>query len=230
MGYRRTPFAPDEYYHCYTRGIDGRITFQDQQDYERFQEYLYLCNDTKPFDRSNFLKHPHEAIFSRPRTDELVAVGFYSLMPNHFHIGFREIKEGGSSKFLQKLGTSYSMYFNVKYKRIGGLFIGPCRSRHIGDDRYFRRATQYIHLNAAELIERKWKRGKVQNIRGLEVLLSEYPFSSLRDYVGKPRPERTILNREIVALVQDGMPTLASVLEEARQYYAELDQFGDSTK
>ena len=139
MSYRRIPFAPDEYYHCYTRGIDGRMTFQDKQDCERFQEYLYLCNDISPFDRSNFLKLAHNAIFERPRRGELVAIGFYSLMPNHFHIGLQEKEEGGTSKFLQKLGTSYSMYFNAKHDRVGGLFIGPCRSRHIANDRYFNR-------------------------------------------------------------------------------------------
>ncbi|MBI5645268.1 hypothetical protein HY970_04220 [Candidatus Kaiserbacteria bacterium] len=223
MSYRRIPFAPEEHYHCYTRGIDGRVTFQDKQDYERFQEYLYLCNDTTSFDRGDFLKLAHSEIFSRPRKKELVAIGCYSLMPNHFHIGFQEVEEGGSSKFLQKLGTSYSMYFNAKYKRVGGLFIGPCRSRHIGNERYFRRVAQYIHLNAAELYEGKWKSGAVKNMRLLEKQVREYAFSSLRDYVGSPRPERAVLNPEMAALVRDGMPTLKMVLTEAREYYADLE-------
>ena len=97
MSYRRTPFAPGEHYHCYTRGIDGRLTFQDKEDYERFQESLYLCNDIKAFDRTDFLKYPHARIFERRRAKELVAIACYSLMPNHFHIGFQEISEGGSS-------------------------------------------------------------------------------------------------------------------------------------
>ncbi|MEK7133809.1 MAG: hypothetical protein AAB804_01945 [Patescibacteria group bacterium] len=222
MSYRRTPFAPDEHYHCYTRGIDGRVTFQDRQDHERFQESLYLCNDTKPFDRSDFIRLSHHEIFSRPRTRELVVIGFYSLMPNHFHIGFQEIEEGGSSKFLQKLGTSYTMYFNAKYNRVGALFIGPCRSRHIGDDRYFKRVAQYIHLNAAEIYEPKWKYGSVKNMGRLEKWLDEYEFSSLRDYNANLRPERAILNSEMMALVQSGLPSLKGVLSEAQEYYAGL--------
>ena len=222
MGYRRTPFAPNEHYHCYTRGIDGRLTFEDEQDYERFQESLYLCNDTKPFDRSDFLKVRHEEIFSRPREHEMVAITCYSLMPNHFHIAFEEMEEGGSSKFLQKLGTSYSMYFNAKYQRIGGLFVRPCRSRHIATDRYLRQVAQYIHLNVAEIYEPGWKRGVVKNMRKLRSKLDVYRFSSLRDYVGPPRPERSILNPEMVHLIRDGMPPLNAILAEAREYYASL--------
>lgn len=229
MSYRRTPFAANEHYHCYTRGIDGRITFKDEDDFRRFQEYLYLCNDVAPFDRSNFLQLSHDEVFSRPRKGELVAIGFYSLMPNHFHIGFQEITEGGSSKFLQKLGTSYSMYFNVKYRRVGGLFVGPCRSKHIENDRYFMRVAQYIHLNAAELYERRWKRGSVGSMEKLEKRLVDYPFSSLKDYVATPRPERAILGVELMALVWSDMPTLKSVLTEAREYYSRLDPLGDST-
>lgn len=222
MSYRRVPFAPNEHYHCYTRGIDGRVTFQDKQDYERFQEYLYLCNDVRSFDRNNFLKHSHTEIFSRPRKQQLVAIGFYCLMPNHFHIGFQEIEEGGSSKFLQKLGTSYSMYFNRKYARVGGLFIGPCRSRHIDKDSYFRRVAQYIHLNAAELYERRWKYGEVKNMRSLEKQLRNYPYASLWDYEGTTRPERSILDDDIVMLVRHDMPSLASILHDAHEYYSSL--------
>jgi len=223
MSYRRTPFAPDEHYHCYTRGIDGRVTFKDKEDYERFQESLYLCNDNGAFDRSNFQKLSHSEIFTRPRKSELVAIGSYSLMPNHFHVGFQEIEEGGSSKFLQKLGTSYSMYFNAKYARVGGLFIGPCRSRHIATDRYFKQVAQYIHLNAAEVFEPGWKRGAVRNMRSLESRLKEYAFSSLRDYAGTPRPERAMLNPELMQLTAEDMPPLNTVLTDAREYYENLN-------
>ncbi|KKW29810.1 MAG: hypothetical protein UY74_C0063G0007, partial [Candidatus Kaiserbacteria bacterium GW2011_GWC2_52_8b] len=219
MSYRRTPFAPDEHYHCYTRGIDGRTTFKDNEDYERFQASLYVCNDTKPFDRSDFFRISHREIFEKPRKRELVAIGCYSLMPNHFHIGFQELEEGGSSKFLQKLGTSYVMYFNAKYDRVGSLFVGPCRSRHIDSDRYFKRVAQYIHLNVAEILEPTWKKGRVKDMRGLERRIGKYTFSSLRDYVGDFRPERAILNAEIMHLVAGGMPQLSAVLGEAQEYY-----------
>lgn len=222
MSYRRTPFAPGEHYHCYTRGIDGRLTFLDRQDYERFQEVLYLCNNIEPFDRSDFLKLNHAEIFSKSRKRPLVSIGCYSLMPNHYHIGFEEVEDGGSSKFLQKLGTAYTMYFNAKYQRIGGLFVGPCRSRHIATDRYFKRVTQYIHLNVAEVFEPKWKTGLVKNIKTLERNIAAYEYSSFRDYLGTPRPERGLLDLDAMKLVRGNMPSLRAVLAEAQEYYSSL--------
>ncbi len=225
MGYRRTPFAPSEYYHCYTRGIDGRLTFQDKQDYERFQEYLYLCNDVAQFDRGDFLKWSHAEIFARSRSGELVTIASYSLMPNHFHIAFQEIGEGGSSKFLQKLGTSYAMYFNAKYQRIGGLFVRPCRSKHISTDHYLKQVVQYIHLNIAELVDPGWKRGVVKSMSKLELRLRRYPYSSLPDYVGARRPENGILSPDLMHLVKEGAPTFGTILTDAREYYKNLDAF-----
>jgi hypothetical protein len=222
MTYRRTPFAPSEHYHCYTRGIDGRTVFEKREDFERFQEALYLCNSIEKLDRNNFLHYPHEKIFTIPRNTPLVAIGSYSLMSNHFHIEFKECVEGGASKFLQKFGTSYSMYFNTQHARIGSLFLRPCRSKHIADDRYLKQVTQYIHLNAAELYEHDWKRGVVKDIRGLEKKLADYPFSSLRDYVGPLRPERSILDQELMNLIRNDLPPLAAIISEARKYYQNL--------
>ena len=151
MGYRRVPFAVDEWYHCFTRGIDKRTTFEDEDDAARFTELLCLANDTKPIERSNFAHTSHQAILEIPRHQTIVSIGAYYLMGNHYHLLLQEKSEGGISKFMQKVGTGYTMYFNEKNDRIGSLFVGPFRSKHIAQDAYLRRVTQYIHLNPAEL-------------------------------------------------------------------------------
>lgn len=142
-------------------------------------------------------------------------------MPNHFHILLQETIERGISKFMQKVGTSFAMYFNVKRKHVGNVFIKPFRSKHIKDDLYLRQVAQYIHLNPAELFEPGWKRGTVRNMRLLEKRLSAYHYSSLPDYCGARRPEKAILNTKAIELLKDA-PLLATVLEEAAAYYAEL--------
>ena len=222
MSYRRTPFAPGEHYHCYTRGIDKRKVFETKQDYERFQQALYLCNDSERFDRNNFFHHSHEKIFTLPRGTPLVAISSYTLIPNHFHIEFKELVPGGSSKFLQKLGTSYTMYFNAKEGRIGSLFVTPCRSKHIANDRYLKHVIQYIHLNTAELYEHGWKQGVIHNIKTLKKKMAVYPYSSLCDYIGPTRPERAILDRATMDMLRDELPPLERVVAEAEEYYKEL--------
>ena len=46
-------------------------------------------------------------------------------MPNHFHLLVHEKIENGISKFMQKLLTAYTMYFNKKMKGLG-LCLADC--------------------------------------------------------------------------------------------------------
>jgi len=222
MGYRRVPFAVDEWYHCFSRGVDKRITFEDAQDFNRFEQLLYLANDTKPIDRNFFPNTAHDDIFSRPREAPLVAVGAYCLMRNHFHLLLQEITDGGITRFMRKLGTGYTMYFNMKNERIGNLFVKPFRSKHIAEDVYLRHVAHYIHLNPAEIFEHGWKQGSVVNIKSLEQDLLDYPHSSFPDYYGVRRPARTILDTAARDLLNDGMPRSKTLLMEAATYYREL--------
>lgn len=209
-----------EWHHCYTRGIDRRKTFEDKDDYRRFIEILYLANSEEPVHRSDYFSD-HQTILTKNRGKPLVAIGAYCLMPNHFHILIQEVVERGVGRFMQKVGTAYAMYFNKKNERIGGLFVGPFRSRHINRDSYLRQVTQYIHLNPADLYERGWKEGKVKNMRALAEKLRTYEFSSLPDYLGINRAESAILDSSAQVTI-GALPPFKGLLQAAAEYYAEL--------
>ena len=221
MAYRHTPFAPGEWYHCYTRSIDGRPVFKSRTDYQRFQQGLYMCNGTVTTERGTLYKPVHADFFTIERGKPLVAVGAYCLMPTHFHLLIKENSEGGISKFMQRIGTGFTNYFNVKHHHIGNVFIKPFRSKHIKDDRYFKRVAQYIHLNPAELCEPNWKLGEVRNIRTLKNFVEKYEYSSLQDRLKTGRVESAIINNSDKDLFRD-MPPLVEVLSEAATYYQEL--------
>lgn len=191
------------------------------QDYNRFLEALFLSNDVKPVERSNLYHPSHSDFFELKRQHPIVAVGAYSLMPNHFHILLQELTEGGITSFMRKLGTSFAMYFNIKYEHVGNVFIKPFRSKHITDDRYLKQVAQYIHFNAAEIFEPEWKSGKIQNMQNLERQLKTYQYSSLFDYSGGKRPESKILNQKTKKLLKKTR-SLESVIHEAAVYYANL--------
>ncbi len=222
MGYRRVPFAVGEWYHCFTRGIDKRTTFESEDDVKRFLQLLYLANDIEAIDRNNFSYASHVDVLQKPRTRSIVSVGAYCAMGNHYHLLLHEIEEGGISKYMQKVGTGYAMYFNEKNNRIGNLFVKPFRSKHIDSDVYLRRVVQYIHLNPAEIFEKGWKRGDVVDTVALKQKLSAYPFSSLPDYLGAKRVERGILDPRAMNMLRSGMPSLGATLEEMSTYYQEL--------
>ena len=116
-------------------------------------------------------------------------------MPNHFHILITPKKEGGISKFMQKLTTAYVMYYNQKYKRTGGLFEGKFKSQHLDNDRYLKYIFSYIHLNPIKLIKPKWKELGIKNkIEALDFLRG-YIFSSYLDYKNSNREQSIIINK-----------------------------------
>ena len=224
MAFRRTPFVQGEWYHLYSRGIDKRVVFETPSDFQRFTKLLYLGNDHKEINLEFLKDVPYAEIFSLPREKQLVAIGGYCLMRNHPHLLVQEKTDGGITKFMHKIGTAYTSYFNRKYDRIGNLMVKPFRSKHISDDRYLKRVTQYIHLNPAELFEKDWKRGALKNSKSLENNLLTYSYSSLPDYFEeKPRPERSILDDEACKLIGSGLPSLAEVLKETHLYYREIE-------
>lgn len=218
----RSPFGVGEWYHCYNRGVDKRIVFENAGDYNRFLLLLYLGNGSVPLRLANLKNHNIRIVIedaSLERGEPLVEIGAYTLMPNHFHLTLKEILEGGIVMFMQKIFTAYTMYFNRKYERTGALFAGPFKSRHVDDDRYFKQLVSYLHLNAAELFEPRWKDG-FGNLEKIEKQLAAYPYSSLPDFLGKTRHERKILGGSIFELY-DSIPTLNEIIEDAHAYYAE---------
>lgn len=223
MAYRRVALAPNEWFHCYTRGVDGRIVFEIERDYERFLESLYLCNSTNTVRRNDLERKSSVDIFEWPRGNTLVEIGAYCLMPNHFHILLKSKIDGGITRFMQKIGTAYTMYFNTKNQRVGGLFITPFRAKHVSNDRYFKRVAQYIHLNPVELFEPGWKTGTARRrLAVIERKLQAYPYSSLAEHLGSKRPKKAILNRDALDLLKHDLPPLSSLLKEASLYYESL--------
>lgn len=181
-----------EFYHIYNRGNSKQNIFLDEQDYIIFQQLLYLMN----MESRITLRDAGTDIFDYNRTNQLVSIGSYSIMPNHIHILVKQISNDGISKFMQKVSTGYAGYFNKKYKRTGGLFEGTFKSKHIFNDTYLKYLYTYIHLNPLKIVNPQWK----DHIKiGKSVDYSfplNYKFSSIIDYSVSERREGNILNKE----------------------------------
>ncbi len=190
MGNRPTPFSTNEWYHCYARGIDKRDTFIDENDYWYFLESAHIANRVNKLSQRERRSLSSRDVWKLPTDDPLVAIGAYCLMPNHFHLLIKETVEGGISAFMQRLGTSYAMYFNRKYSRSGGLFTSPFRSKHIPNDGYLRTVLNYIHINPLGLLSSD---SEISDSVSLEHL-SKYPFSSLLDYEGVERQQGVLID------------------------------------
>lgn len=193
---RKVELSNEQYYHVYNRGVDKRITFTKKNDYQRFLYLLYACNDTQPLLNSQFYYRGLASIEKRKR-EMMVDILSFCLMSNHFHLLLRQRVDNGISKFMQKLGTGYTMYFNTKYQRSGSLFQGTFKAIHIDEETYLTHLTRYIHLNPLELKEPNWKEKGVKNWNESYKFVKSYPWSSFSDYIGQNN-YGLILNKEVM--------------------------------
>jgi putative transposase len=226
----RSPIAPNEWYHCFNRGVDKRAVFLDETDRERLLILLYLCNDADANISLAHFKLKHVTFdtaleYRNKRGSPLVHVGAYAFMPNHVHIVLQSITDSGLSLFMQKLFTAYTMYFNKKYERTGPLFSGRYKSKHLYSDEYFKHALQYVLFNPIELAEPEWKSGK-GDLREIEKYLLNYRYASALDFFGIPRAENIIV-QDIVPIYFDRRPHIDTMLKDAQLYYQENSGFLD---
>jgi len=210
---RKYNFVPDEFYHLYNRGTDKRIIFKSEDDYDRFQLLLYISNSQENINTRNLLRNTDD-LYSYESGQKLVSIKAYCLMPNHYHILATPIIENGLSLFMQKLSTSYAMYFNKKYDRTGTLFEGKFKSQHVGDDRYLKYLFSYIHLNPTKLVQSRWKELGIKNKSSVEKYLKQYKYSSLSDFCGKNRVEAVIVDKDISSLYFTNIDDLEGEVRE----------------
>jgi len=181
---RKVAHIEGEFYHLYNRGVDKRKIFNSPSDYKRFLMLLYLSNGEGDVHLSNLLKtNAGTSIFDYERVQPLVAIGAFCLMPNHFHLLISPLHKDGVAKFMSKLQTGYSMYFNKKNERTGSLFQGPYKSEHAGEDTYLKYLFSYIHLNPAKLKDPNWKINRATNQKAIQAFVEKYPYSSYQEYL-----------------------------------------------
>jgi len=190
-------------YHVIQRGVEKRKIFLKNQDYSRFILGLELFNDVASMDiwqRFFQLKQGGtdppwkklEAVRKEraKKASRLVDLLAFVLMSNHIHLVMREIRKGGISLFMRKMG-GYSTYFNKQHDRVGPLFQSRFKSVEVENDRQLRAIFAYVHTNPVELWEPGWKERKVRNVQEALRKLEEYRWSSYGDYVGKPTFSQT---------------------------------------
>lgn len=148
------------FYHVYNRGVNKQPIFLEDSDFDKFLRRIIELKSKNDFDH---------------------AIYAYVLMPNHFHL-LLQTKKIPLSKLMTSLLTSYSMYFNRKYKRVGTLFQNRFKSKLCNKDSYFLGASRYILLNPIEA--------------GIVSDMKAYPWSSYHELFSKSK--YSIIDRDEV--------------------------------
>jgi len=183
---RKTKFATGEFYHIYNRGVDKRNIFEDPEDFWRFLESMKEFNREDAIGSLYALNNDKEKFRgSASKNKKLVNFVAYCLNQNHYHFILEPLVEGGIQKFMHKLSTGYTMYFNDKNKRAGSLFQGRYKSIHIDSNEYLLHLSVYVNLNdkVHKNLNKPW--------------MAKLPFSSFAEFIGE-RKEKIICQQGIV--------------------------------
>lgn len=199
---RKEEFTIGDYLHVYNRGNRKQPIVFDENDKKHFLECLYYFNADisipnifNELRKKNFkfnLKWPQDWPARKP----LVTILAFVLMPNHFHLLLKEITDGGTAKFMQKLGTGLTNYFNEKYNESGSLFQGSYKAKRVATDSYLGYLSAYIQLkNPLELMSGGLAKAQ-NNFEEAFRWAVNYPYSSLNVYAtNAPSP---IIDKEIL--------------------------------
>ena len=171
------------FYHITSRGNEKGEIFKEDSDYKEFINILE--NEITKFN---------------------VDIHSFVLMKNHYHL-LIQTNKANLSNFMHNLNTTYTIYFNNKYRRIGHLFQGRYKSIVCDKESYLLELARYIHLNPV--------RANIVN------KVIEYPYSSFNSF----------LNDKIYPFVKKEILEIFSNDEnKARELFVEFTNGGINKK
>ena len=198
---RKDLFTVGSYVHVFNRGHRKMPIVREISDKWRFLKMLYYFNDENAIDNwDRELQKYNISLFGRPKhwpnQKPLVIILAYCLMENHYHLLLKEIQKNGISRFMRKLGTGMTNYFNTKYKEVGTFFQGSYKARRVDKDMYLRDLSVYIQVkNPFELYPRGLQKA-IEEFDKAYNFAQTYNFCSLADYSGKRKSP--IVNKELL--------------------------------
>ncbi|MCL1876969.1 transposase [Candidatus Saccharibacteria bacterium] len=133
-------YAPESYYHVYSRGVNKEPIFLNNKDYDVFISLFKRYLSEEP------ARDPERRTY--PNYYKRIELLTYALMPNHFHLLIYQGEDDHAlEQFMRSLMTSYSKYFNKEHKRVGPVFQSRYLAKRIVDEAHLYHISRYIHLN-----------------------------------------------------------------------------------
>jgi len=157
---RKDLLVEGEIYHIFNKSIAGYTIFNEESNFFRMLNVICFYRKQKPkssfsqFIKLSEVKTTNSGFLSSSlrvsnsnEKEKLVEIVAYCLMPTHFHLILRQLKENGIAVFISNVQNSYTRYFNLRHKRKGPLWEGRFQSVLVESDEQLLHLTRYIHLN-----------------------------------------------------------------------------------
>lgn len=138
-------YIKTSFFHVITQGINKSYIFD------------------KPEDIKYYIKTMYELV--NQQDVNLIA---YCIMNNHAHILIESNDLTQLSKYMHRLNTTYAIYYNKKYSRVGYIFRDRYKSEGIYSEEQLYNCINYIYNNPVKA--------------GICKSPSEYPYSNYKNY------------------------------------------------
>lgn len=241
MPRRKEQFITDEIYHIVSRALDNNLIFKDVDDYFRGIFSIYEFNNANSVEiwrrrRDRMSEKKKEILWElgaptiskEDDRDRFVDVLLFCFMPNHIHLLAKQVKDGGISSFMQKIGGGYGGYFNRKYQRKGHVFQNEFKSVHIENDNQFMATVSYIFTNPIALIEPGWKELGIRTHSTKEIIkfLEDYKWSSYQDCIDiKNFP--SVTQRDFLLETMGGVDGLKEVVKDWINHKIDISKYNN---
>lgn len=158
-------YSSSGYYHIMLRGNERKNIFLDDEDRQKFIE-----------------------IIRKKKTETNLLIYAYCLMDNHVHLVLRD-DENEISIIMKGIATSYAMFFNNKYGRVGHVFQDRFKSESIEDERYLLAVIRYVHNNPVKAY--------------ITQSPEQYRWSSYRCYISPYLTEQIVDSKHILGMISE---------------------------
>lgn len=212
---RKEALVTGEVYHIFNKSIAGFKIFNGQADFIRmlntlryFQiehtdyKFTYFMN-LPDIQRMGFKKYFFSYANGKPKIVQIIS---YCIMPTHFHLILKQLKDNAISIFMQNALNSYSHYFNYYYHRKGPLWQSKFKNILVRTNEQLLHLSRYLHLNpvTAFLVDRP----------------EEWKFSSYGEYVSNLHDEERLCQfKDILNL---DLSSYRKFVEDRASYQREL--------
>ena len=134
------------------------------------------------FENNIYIQEYKKIIISKLK-DSNINILAYCIMNNHAHFLIYSEKIEYLGKYMQKINTSYSHYYNKVQKRVGYVFRDRYQSQEILNEKQLYNCLVYIHKNPV-------KAGIVDRIE-------DYEYSSYREFFSN----KEIINKQSINIL-----------------------------
>ena len=134
------------------------------------------------FNKPEFIEKYRQIILNKKEKSNITILA-YCIMNNHTHFLIFSERIEYLSKFMQKVNTSYSQYYNKIHKRVGYVFRDRYYSQDILNQKHLYSCIKYIHNNPVKA-----------NICNF---MDQYKYSSYNEFLN----EKIIIDDESIRLL-----------------------------